>query len=56
LVCLIFIFGLIFFCVFCRFSVFFCVFFFFFFFFFLWAKGPNARDIYKEMFPVYGGK
>jgi hypothetical protein len=23
---------------------------------FLWAKGLNAEDIYKEMFPVYGGK
>jgi hypothetical protein len=23
---------------------------------FLWAKGLNARDIHKEMFPVYGGK
>jgi hypothetical protein len=23
---------------------------------FLWAKGPNAKDIHKEMFPVYGGK
>jgi hypothetical protein len=23
---------------------------------FLWVKGPNARDIHKEMFPVYGGK
>jgi hypothetical protein len=23
---------------------------------FLWAKGLNAKDIYKEMFPVYGGK
>jgi hypothetical protein len=23
---------------------------------FLWAKGRNARDIHKEMFPVYGGK
>jgi hypothetical protein len=22
----------------------------------LWAKGPNAKDIHKEMFPVYGGK
>jgi hypothetical protein len=22
----------------------------------LWAKGLNARDIRKEMFPVYGGK
>jgi hypothetical protein len=24
--------------------------------FFLWAKGLNAKDILKEMFPVYGGK
>jgi hypothetical protein len=24
--------------------------------FFLWAKGPNAKDIHKEMFPVYSGK
>jgi hypothetical protein len=23
---------------------------------FLWAKGPSAKDIHKEMFPVYGGK
>jgi hypothetical protein len=23
---------------------------------FLWAKGLNARDIHKEMFPVYDGK
>jgi hypothetical protein len=22
----------------------------------LWAKGPNAKDIHKEIFPVYGGK
>jgi hypothetical protein len=22
----------------------------------LWATGLNAKDIYKEMFPVYGGK
>jgi hypothetical protein len=22
----------------------------------LWAKGPNARDIHKEVFPVYSGK
>jgi hypothetical protein len=22
----------------------------------LWAKGLNAKDIYKEIFPVYGGK
>jgi hypothetical protein len=29
---------------------------FFFFFFFLWTKGLNAKDIHKEMFPVYGGK
>jgi hypothetical protein len=21
-----------------------------------WAKGLNAKDIHKEMFPVYGGK
>jgi hypothetical protein len=21
----------------------------------LWAKGLNAKDIHKEMFPVYGG-
>jgi hypothetical protein len=21
---------------------------------FLWAKGLNAKDIHKEMFPVYG--
>jgi hypothetical protein len=27
-----------------------------FFFFFLWAKGLNAKDIHKEMFPVHGGK
>jgi hypothetical protein len=20
---------------------------------FLWAKGPNAKDIHEEMFPVY---
>jgi hypothetical protein len=25
-------------------------------FFFLWTEGPNAKEIYKEMFPVYGGK
>jgi hypothetical protein len=25
-------------------------------FFFLWAKGLTAKDIRKEMFPVYGGK
>jgi hypothetical protein len=25
-------------------------------FFFLWAKGFNAKDIHKEMFPVYGEK
>jgi hypothetical protein len=25
-------------------------------FFFLWAKGLNAKDIHKEMYPVYGGK
>jgi hypothetical protein len=23
---------------------------------FLWAKGPKAQDIHKEMFPVYSGK
>jgi hypothetical protein len=23
---------------------------------FLWAKGLNAKDIHKEMFPVYSGK
>jgi hypothetical protein len=23
---------------------------------FLWAKGLNAKDIRKEIFPVYGGK
>jgi hypothetical protein len=23
---------------------------------FLWAKGLNAKDIHKEIFPVYGGK
>jgi hypothetical protein len=23
---------------------------------FLWAKGLNAKDIHKEMFPVCGGK
>jgi hypothetical protein len=23
---------------------------------FLWAKGLGAKDIHKEMFPVYGGK
>jgi hypothetical protein len=23
---------------------------------FLWVKGLNAKDINKEMFPVYGGK
>jgi hypothetical protein len=22
----------------------------------LWSKGLNAKDIHKEMFPVYGGK
>jgi hypothetical protein len=22
---------------------------------FLWSKGLNAKDIHKEMFPVYGG-
>jgi hypothetical protein len=25
-------------------------------FFYLWAKGLNAKDIRKEMFPAYGGK
>jgi hypothetical protein len=25
-------------------------------FFFLWAKGLNAKDIHKEVFPIYGGK
>jgi hypothetical protein len=24
--------------------------------FLLWAKGLNATDIHKEMFPVFGGK
>jgi hypothetical protein len=24
--------------------------------FFLWAKILNAKDIHKEIFPVYGGK
>jgi hypothetical protein len=24
-------------------------------FFFLWAKELNAKDIHKEIFPVYGG-
>jgi hypothetical protein len=24
--------------------------------FLLWAKGPNAKDIHKKLFPVYGGK
>jgi hypothetical protein len=24
--------------------------------YFLWPKGLNAKDIHKEMFPVYGGK
>jgi hypothetical protein len=24
--------------------------------YFLWAKGLNAKDIHKEIFPVYGGK
>jgi hypothetical protein len=24
--------------------------------FFLWAKGLGAKDVYKEMFLVYGGK
>jgi hypothetical protein len=23
---------------------------------FLWAKGRSAKDIHKEMFPVYDGK
>jgi transposase len=23
---------------------------------FLWAKGLSAKDVHKEMFPVYGGK
>jgi hypothetical protein len=23
---------------------------------FLWAKGLNAKDIHKEIFPVYNGK
>jgi hypothetical protein len=23
---------------------------------FLWAKGLNAKDIHKEIFPVYGGE
>jgi hypothetical protein len=23
---------------------------------FLWGQGLNAKDIHKEMFPVYGGK
>jgi hypothetical protein len=23
---------------------------------FLWAKGRNAKDIHKDMFPVHGGK
>jgi hypothetical protein len=23
---------------------------------FLWAKGLSAKDIHKEMFPVYGAK
>jgi hypothetical protein len=23
---------------------------------FLWPKGHKAKDIHKEMFPVYGGK
>jgi hypothetical protein len=23
---------------------------------FLWAKGLNAKNIHREMFPVYGGK
>jgi hypothetical protein len=32
-----------------RRALFFCA-------FFLWAKGLNAKDIHKDMFPVYGGK
>jgi hypothetical protein len=24
--------------------------------FFPWEKGLNAKDIHKEMFPIYGGK
>jgi hypothetical protein len=24
--------------------------------YFLWAKELNAKDIHKDMFPVYGGK
>jgi hypothetical protein len=24
--------------------------------FFLWSKGLNAKDIHKEMFPLYGGR
>jgi hypothetical protein len=23
---------------------------------FLWTEGLNAKDIHREMFPVYGGK
>jgi hypothetical protein len=23
---------------------------------FSWAEGLNAKDIHKEMFPIYGGK
>jgi hypothetical protein len=23
---------------------------------FLWTKGLNAKDVHREMFPVYGGK
>jgi hypothetical protein len=23
---------------------------------YLWAKGLNAKDVHKEIFPVYGGK
>jgi hypothetical protein len=23
---------------------------------FLWEKGLNAKDVHKEMFPLYGGK
>jgi hypothetical protein len=34
--------------VYCRRAAFCCA--------FLWTKGLNAKDIHKEMFPVYGGK
>jgi hypothetical protein len=34
--------------VYCRRAAFCCA--------FLWAKGLNAKDIHKEMFPVYGGR